>query len=68
MKLGPYGPFPAHPAAASQVAPWGAPRIVGRSICKQNKVWKATGSEIARHYRAQSTGSALVEKKSARKK
>ena len=25
-------------------------------ICKHKKVWKATGSEIARHYRAHSTG------------
>jgi len=25
-------------------------------ICKHKKVWKATGSEIARHYRAQLTG------------
>jgi len=37
-------------------------------ICKHKKVWKATGSEIARHYRAHSTGSLLKEKKSARKK
>ena len=25
-------------------------------ICKHKKVWKATGSEIARHYRAQLAG------------
>ena len=37
-------------------------------ICKHKKVWKATGSEIARHYRAHSTGSPLKEKTSARKK
>ena len=37
-------------------------------ICKHNKVWKTTGSEIARHYRAQLTDGTLVEKKSARKK
>jgi peptidoglycan/xylan/chitin deacetylase (PgdA/CDA1 family) len=35
-------------------------------ICKHKKVWKATGSEIARHYRAHSTG-LLEEKKPARK-
>jgi hypothetical protein len=37
-------------------------------ICKHKKVWKATGSEIARHYRAHLTGSLLKEKKPARKK
>jgi hypothetical protein len=36
-------------------------------ICKHKKVWKATGSEIARHYRAHSTGSLTEKKKSARK-
>jgi hypothetical protein len=37
-------------------------------ICKHKKVWKATGSEIASHYRAQLTGTLPAEKKSARKK
>jgi allantoinase len=36
-------------------------------ICKHKKVWKATGSEIARHYRAQSTRNASAEAKRARK-
>ena len=33
-------------------------------ICKHKKVWKATGSEIARHYRAQLRGGTPKEKKS----
>ena len=37
-------------------------------ICKHKQVWKATGSEIARHYRAQLKDDAPVQKKSARKK
>ena len=31
-------------------------------ICKHKKVWKATGSEIARHYRAQLAGSTPPKK------
>ena len=37
-------------------------------ICKHKKVWKATGSEIARHYRAQSNAETPAQKKPARKK
>jgi len=37
-------------------------------ICKHKKVWKATGSEIARHYRAQLKRDASPEKKHARNK
>jgi allantoinase len=37
-------------------------------ICKHKKVWKATGSEIARHYRAQLQGEAAAGKKHARNK
>jgi hypothetical protein len=37
-------------------------------ICKHKKVWKATGSEIARHYRAQLKGETPAGKKSTRKK
>ena len=37
-------------------------------ICKHKKVWKATGSEIARHYRAQSTGGGSLQGRSARKR
>jgi allantoinase len=37
-------------------------------ICKHKKVWKATGSEIARHYRTQLTGDVSVQEKSARKR
>jgi allantoinase len=37
-------------------------------ICKHDKIWKATGSEIARHYRAQLKGCSATEKTRARKK
>jgi peptidoglycan/xylan/chitin deacetylase (PgdA/CDA1 family) len=37
-------------------------------ICRHKKVWKATGSEIARHYRAQRNDETAPGKKSARKK
>jgi allantoinase len=37
-------------------------------ICKHKEVWKATGSEIARHYRAQLQGEAAAGKKRARNK
>ena len=37
-------------------------------ICKHKKVWKATGSEISRHYRAQLKRDASPEKKRARNK
>ena len=30
-----------------------------RYICKHERVWKATGAEIARHYRAQA-GTAMI--------
>jgi peptidoglycan/xylan/chitin deacetylase (PgdA/CDA1 family) len=36
-------------------------------ICKHKKVWKATGSEIARHYVAQAKSSGSARKKSAKK-
>ena len=32
-------------------------------ICKHKKVWKATGSEIARHYIAQMNAAPAVKKK-----
>jgi hypothetical protein len=37
-------------------------------ICKHKKVWKATGSEIARHYRAQLAGGTPARKTASRKK
>ena len=37
-------------------------------ICKHKKVWKATGSEIARHYLAQSNSGESARKNKARKK
>jgi peptidoglycan/xylan/chitin deacetylase (PgdA/CDA1 family) len=37
-------------------------------ICKHDKIWKATGSEIARHYRAQLKGCGATKKTRARKK
>ena len=37
-------------------------------ICEHKKVWKATGSEIARHYLAQLNSGASAQKKPARKK
>ena len=37
-------------------------------ICKHKKVWKATGSEIARHYLAQSNSGASARRNKARKK
>jgi peptidoglycan/xylan/chitin deacetylase (PgdA/CDA1 family) len=37
-------------------------------ICKHSKVWKATGSDIARHYRAQLKDGASAEKRTARKR
>ena len=37
-------------------------------ICKHKKVWKATGSEIARHYRAQLGDRAPTRKKTAPKR
>jgi len=37
-------------------------------ICKHRGVWKATGSEIARHYRAQLNGPPSPRRKSVRKK
>jgi peptidoglycan/xylan/chitin deacetylase (PgdA/CDA1 family) len=36
-------------------------------ICKHDKVWKATGAEIARHYRAQLQDGAPAERTRARK-
>ena len=36
-------------------------------ICKHKRVWKATGTEIARYYRAYSKGETRSEKKPARK-
>ena len=35
-------------------------------ICRHSKVWKATGSEIARHYRAQLRDGAVTQDKRAR--
>jgi allantoinase len=57
-----------HPFLTGQPHRIGALDAALKYICKHKKVWKATGSEIARHYRAHSTGSLLKEKKSARKK
>ena len=37
-------------------------------ICKHKGVWKATGSEIARHYRAQLNELPRVRRKPAKKK
>jgi hypothetical protein len=45
----------------------GVPHRIGafdaalKYICKHKKVWKATGSEIARHYRTQLTGDVSVQ-------
>jgi allantoinase len=36
-------------------------------ICKHKKIWKATGSEIARHYRAQLKGAGPARKPSRRR-
>ena len=47
----------------------GVPHRIGaldaalKYICKHKKVWKATGSEIARHYLAQSNGRRLRRKR-----
>ncbi len=52
----------------------GVPHRIGgldralKYICKHKKVWKATGSEIARHYIAQMRGGAVGKKKPANKK
>ena len=35
-------------------------------ICRHRKVWKATGSEIARHYRTQLRDGAVTQDKRAR--
>jgi peptidoglycan/xylan/chitin deacetylase (PgdA/CDA1 family) len=51
----------------------GVPHRIGaldaalKYICKHKKVWKATGSEIARHYVAQAKGAAPAKKKPAKK-
>ena len=51
----------------------GVPHRIGafdaalKYICKHKKVWKATGSEIARHYLEQLDGG-TIEKKASRKK
>jgi hypothetical protein len=37
-------------------------------ICKHKKIWKATGSDIARHYRAQLKDDAAADTQPARKK
>jgi peptidoglycan/xylan/chitin deacetylase (PgdA/CDA1 family) len=37
-------------------------------ICKHKKIWKATGSEIARHYRAQLKDAAPVKRTPARRR
>jgi allantoinase len=57
-----------HPYLTGMAYRIGALDAALKFICKDNKVWKATGSEIAGHYRAQLTGGLLEEKKSARKK
>ena len=36
-------------------------------ICKHKKVWKATGSEIARHYLEQMNGASAAKKKTRKK-
>ncbi len=52
----------------------GVPHRIGaldaalKYICKHKKVWKATGSEIARHYRAQMQGGGSAKRKSAKKR
>ena len=52
----------------------GVPHRIGaldaalKYICKHKKVWKATGSEIARHYAAQAKDGAPAKRKPARKK
>jgi hypothetical protein len=49
----------------------GVPHRIGafdkalKYICKHKKVWKATGSEIARHYIAQIKAAPAARKKSA---
>ncbi len=51
----------------------GVPHRIGaldaalKYICKHKKVWKATGSEIARHYLAQLKAGSSAKKKSANK-
>ena len=51
----------------------GVPHRIGafdaalKYICKHKKVWKATGSEIARHYLAQMKAGAPAKKKPAKK-
>ena len=51
----------------------GVPHRIGaldkalKYICKHKKVWKATGSEIARHFRAQTKDGASARKTTARK-
>jgi hypothetical protein len=39
-----------------------------KHICKHKKIWKATGSEIARHYRAQLKNDAPVKRTSSRRR
>ena len=52
----------------------GVPHRIGaldaalKYICKHKKVWKATGSEIARHYVAQMKGGTSAKSKPTRKK
>jgi allantoinase len=52
----------------------GVPHRIGafdaalKYICKHKKVWKATGSEIARHYRARMKDGGSGKRKSARKR
>jgi hypothetical protein len=57
-------------AKATTMGPYriGALDAALKYTCKHKKVWKATGLEIARRYRAQLKDGALAEKKSARKK
>jgi peptidoglycan/xylan/chitin deacetylase (PgdA/CDA1 family) len=52
----------------------GVPHRIGaldralRYICKHKKIWKATGSEIARHYVAQAKNAASTPKRHTRKR
>ena len=61
-------PYPIHPYLIGVPHRIGAFDAALKYICQHKKVWKATGSEIARHYRAQMKDGGPAKRKSAKKR